>query len=101
MVSISELEYSSWKSCSRCTDPNGTSASEVKLALIPVTLSERGFRAVESAKVPGLIEDISRHSLPVHSRMVHTRDKRGDLKETSMPYSSNGDVSIGHTTRRG
>ncbi|KAL8851383.1 MAG: hypothetical protein Q9221_003654 [Calogaya cf. arnoldii] len=72
-------------------DPNGKRASEGKLAPIPVTISERGFRAVENAKVPGLIEDISRHSLPVHSRMVHGRDKNGDLKETSMPYSSNGD----------
>ncbi|KAI4220304.1 MAG: hypothetical protein L6R36_007716 [Xanthoria steineri] len=72
-------------------DPNAPSASEGKLALIPVTISERGFRAVENANVPGLMEDISRHSLPVHSRMVHTRDKNGDLKETSMPYSSNGD----------
>lgn len=83
--------------CSPDTDPNAPSASEGKLALIPVTISERGFRAVENANVPGLMEDISRHSLPVHSRMVHTRDKNGDLKETSMPYSSNGDVSIYHT----
>ncbi|KAL8890842.1 MAG: hypothetical protein Q9215_002068 [Flavoplaca cf. flavocitrina] len=72
-------------------DPNKPAASEAKLALIPVTLSERGFEAIKSAKVPGLSEDISRHSLPVHSRMVHTKDKHGDLKETSMPYSSNGD----------
>ncbi|KAL8790820.1 MAG: hypothetical protein Q9213_000444 [Squamulea squamosa] len=72
-------------------DPLATSGPQSDLSLIPVTISNRGFRAIDGAKIPGLTEDISGYSIPVHSRMVHSKDKHGELRETSMPYSPNGE----------
>ncbi|KAL8706376.1 MAG: hypothetical protein Q9201_000584 [Fulgogasparrea decipioides] len=71
--------------------PVATSSITSTIALIPVTLSERGFRAIEGARVPGLTRDILDHSMPVHSRMVHKRDKSGGLTETAVPYSPKGE----------
>lgn len=74
-------------------DPNfGDPNARPAIALIPLALSERGIRAIESACVPGLIEEILDHSRPIYTRMVHSADEKGNLSEIPMPYGPNGEV---------
>lgn len=74
-------------------DPIDDSGSRSAISLIPVTLSERGFRAIEGAGIPGLTQDFLKNSIPVHSRKVHKRDNFGKFTETAVSYSPNGEVS--------
>ncbi|KAI0906093.1 kynurenine 3-monooxygenase [Ustulina deusta] len=72
-------------------DPNhGDLTLRPDFAVIPLSLSERGMRAIEGANVPGLLDAILHDSRPIYVRMVHTRDKNGNLKETRMPYGPQG-----------
>lgn len=75
-------------------DPNfGDPSARPAIALIPLALSERGIRAIESAGVPGLIEDVLDDSMPLDARMVHSADEDGNLIQISIPYGPNGEVS--------
>lgn len=75
------------------TDPNiGDPSVRPAIALIPLALSERGIRAIESAGVPGLIEDVLDHSRPIDKRLVHGADEAGNLTQIPMPYGPNGQV---------
>ncbi|KAI0969003.1 kynurenine 3-monooxygenase [Xylaria arbuscula] len=72
-------------------DPNhGDPTLRPDFAVIPLALSERGIRAIQAAKVPGLLEGILRDSKPTAVRMIHTTDKMGNLKEITMPYGAQG-----------
>ncbi|KAI0859734.1 kynurenine 3-monooxygenase [Xylaria cubensis] len=72
-------------------DPNhGDPKLRPDFAVIPLALSERGIRAIEGANVPDLIEAILQDSRPIYVRMIHTRDKDGNMKEIPMPYGPQG-----------
>ncbi|KAI1302918.1 kynurenine 3-monooxygenase [Xylaria venustula] len=72
-------------------DPNhGDPTLRPDFAVIPLALSERGIRAIQEARVPSLLEDILRDSRPTAVRMIHTTDKRGNLKEIPMQYGPQG-----------
>lgn len=80
------------------SDPNfGDPNARPAIALIPLDLSERGIRAIEGVGVPGLIEDVLAGSRPIHTRMVHSAEKNGNLTEIAMPYGPNGEVLISKT----
>ncbi|KAI0444147.1 kynurenine 3-monooxygenase [Xylaria telfairii] len=80
-------------------DPNhGDPSLRPDFAVIPLALSERGIRAIAGAKVPGLLEDILRDSRPITIRMIHTTDRRGNLKEIPMQYGPQGQCL--HTIQR-
>ena len=61
-------------------------------------LSERGIRAIQGAGVPGLIEDILATSRPLHARMVHGTDSKGNPTDNPMPYGPRGEVSCSTAT---
>ena len=75
------------------TDPNfGDPNLRPAIALIPLGLSERGIRAISSAGVPGLLEDVLDNSRPIYTRMVHSRKEDGSHAEIPMPYGANGEA---------
>lgn len=75
-------------------DPNsGDPNARPAISLIPISLSDRGIRAIEGAGVPGLIEDVLNHSRPIDTRMVHSADENGNLTQIPMPYGPNGEVN--------
>lgn len=79
-------------------DPNfGDPNARPAIALIPLALSERGVRAIEGTGVPGLIEDVLAGSRPIHTRMVHNADDKGNLTDIPMPYGPSGEVKSSET----
>lgn len=76
-----------------CLDPNyGDPNARPDIAVIPLALSERGIRAIASAGVPGLLEDILDNSRPVYKRMVHTWGSQGQHMQIPMTYGPQGQV---------
>lgn len=74
-------------------DPNSAEPSiRPPIAVIPVTVSERGIKAIKCAGVPGLIDDVLNHSKSIHSRKVHMLDEDGKQRHVTVPYGSNGEV---------
>jgi kynurenine 3-monooxygenase len=61
--------------------------------VIPLALSDRGIRAIEGANVPGLLDDILDNSRPIYTRMIHTKNSKGEPKEIPMLYGPQGQVS--------
>jgi kynurenine 3-monooxygenase len=56
-------------------DPNyGDPNARLDIAVIPLALSERGRRAIEGARVPGLLEEILANSRPIYTRMIHMQN---------------------------
>lgn len=62
------------------------------MAVVPVTVSERGIKAIQCASVPGLIGEVLNHSRPIHSRRGSSLGKDGKQTHAIVPYSSNGEV---------
>ncbi|KAF3483303.1 kynurenine 3-monooxygenase [Arthroderma uncinatum] len=80
-------------------DPNyGDPNARPDIAVIPLALSERGIRAIASAGVPGLLDDILDNSRPVYTRMVHTWGPQGKHTEIPMTYGPQGQCL--HTLQR-
>ncbi|EFE42759.1 hypothetical protein TRV_02479 [Trichophyton verrucosum HKI 0517] len=80
-------------------DPNyGDPNARPDIAVIPLALSERGIRAIASAGVPGLLEDILDNSRPVYKRMVHTWGSQGQHMQIPMTYGPQGQCL--HTLQR-
>ncbi|KAI8635440.1 kynurenine 3-monooxygenase [Xylariaceae sp. FL1651] len=80
-------------------DPcHGDPSLRPDFAVIPLALSERGMRAIEGAKVQGLLEGILNDSRPIYHRMIHTADRNGKLREIPMQYGPQGQCL--HTIQR-
>ncbi|KAH8716370.1 Kynurenine 3-monooxygenase [Beauveria bassiana] len=72
-------------------DPNyGSQSARPDIAVIPLALSERGIRAIAEAGVPGLLDRILDNSRPIDTRMIHTRDSHGNIKNIPMVYGPQG-----------
>ncbi|KAJ4148444.1 hypothetical protein LMH87_002912 [Akanthomyces muscarius] len=75
-------------------DPNyGSQSARPDIAVIPLALSERGIRAIAEAGVPGLLDRILDNSRPIDTRMIHTRDAHGNIKNIPMVYGPQGQVN--------
>jgi kynurenine 3-monooxygenase len=58
---------------------------------INLALSERGINALRSSNHPTLLNDVLDTTLPMHGRMVHTRNKTtGQMTHDSQPYDVHG-----------
>ena len=57
---------------------------------INLALSERGINAMRNAKCEGLLDDVFRDAIPMHSRMIHGRKQTGELFEESQKYDAQG-----------
>ncbi|KAI9816045.1 MAG: kynurenine 3-monooxygenase, mitochondrial precursor [Pycnora praestabilis] len=69
-------------------DPNTTPLNFTKS--INLALSERGISAMRHTKCSGLIDAVFEETIPMHGRMIHGRDKKGDLFEDSQEYDVMG-----------
>ena len=78
-------------------DPNfGDPSASPAISLIPLTISERGIRAIESAGLPGLLDLILDQAKNIHSRNVHVLDDDGNPTQIQMSYGLNGEVVESH-----
>lgn len=78
-------------------DPNfGDPSASPPIALIPLTISERGIRAIGSAGLPGLVDLILDQAKNIHSRNVHVLDDDGNQTQVPMLYGPNGEVVESH-----
>ncbi|RMZ79209.1 hypothetical protein DV738_g3505, partial [Chaetothyriales sp. CBS 135597] len=57
---------------------------------INLALSERGINALRSSGHPTLLDDVVQHTLPMHGRMIHSRNAVGRLTEESQLYDVHG-----------
>ena len=74
-------------------DPNfGDPSARPAISLIPLALSERGIRAIESAGLPGLVDLILDQAKNIHSRRVYVLDDDGNQTQVVVPYGPNGEV---------
>lgn len=74
-------------------DPNfGDLSARPPISLIPLALSERGIRAIESAGLPGLVDLILDQAKKIHSRRVYVLDDDGNQTQVPVLYSPNGEV---------
>lgn len=78
-------------------DPNfGDPSARPPISLIPLALSERGIRAIESAGLPGLVGLILDQAKNIHSRRVYVLDEEGNQTQVLVPYGPNGEVFESH-----
>lgn len=47
---------------------------------------------MKHANRDGLLENILQETIPMHGRMIHGRNKAGELYEESQPYDAHGRV---------
>jgi kynurenine 3-monooxygenase len=59
---------------------------------INLALSERGINSMRQSGVDGLVDDILKETIPMHARMIHGRNKLGELYEDSQAYDVHGRV---------
>ncbi|RMD42190.1 hypothetical protein DV735_g2952, partial [Chaetothyriales sp. CBS 134920] len=57
---------------------------------INLALSERGINALRSSGHPTLLDEVVQHTLPMHGRMIHSRNAVGTLTEESQLYDVHG-----------
>ncbi|KAI9838594.1 MAG: Kynurenine 3-monooxygenase [Sarea resinae] len=69
-------------------DPSTTPLNFTKS--INLALSERGINAMRNAGCPGLLDAVLGETIPMHGRMIHGRNKLGDLYEDSQEYDIHG-----------
>ena len=62
---------------------------------INLALSERGINSMKWAgNGKRLIEAVLGETIPMHGRMIHGRNKLGDLQQASQAYDVHGRVSL-------
>ena len=59
---------------------------------INLALSERGINSLRHAHYDGLLHDVLKNTIPMHSRMIHGRRKNGKLFQESQAYDAYGRV---------
>ena len=72
-------------------DPSTTPLNFTKS--INLALSERGINSMREAKCDGLVEAVLEETIPMHGRMIHGKNKSGDIYEESQEYDVYGRVS--------
>lgn len=78
-------------------DPNfGDPSARPAISLIPLALSERGIRALDSAGLPGLVDLILDQAKNIHSRRVYVLDDDGNQTQVVVLYGPNGEVAEPH-----
>lgn len=78
-------------------DPNfGDPSARPPISLIPLALSDRGIRAIESAGLPELVDLILDQAKNIHSRRVYVLDDDGNQTQVPVPYGPNGEVVESH-----
>lgn len=73
-------------------DPSTTPLNFTKS--INLALSERGIHSMKLAGTEGLLEDVLKETIPMHGRMIHGRDKGGELYAESQQYDAHGRVCL-------
>lgn len=73
-------------------DPSTTPLNFTKS--INLALSERGEHAIRHSGHRNLIDKIYDTVVPMRGRMIHGKDKAGELYEQSQDYDINGRVSV-------
>lgn len=57
---------------------------------INLALSERGINAMRKSDSPKLVDAVLSETIPMHGRMIHSQDKKGNVAEESQLYDVHG-----------
>ncbi len=71
-------------------DPSTTPLNFTKS--INLALSERGISSMRQSTCEGLLEQVLKETIPMHARMIHGRNKAGELYQESQKYDANDRV---------
>ncbi|KAI9768705.1 MAG: kynurenine 3-monooxygenase, mitochondrial precursor [Geoglossum simile] len=59
---------------------------------INLAISERGIHALRNSGCPGLLDSVLADSIPMHGRMIHSKDSNGDATEEAQAYDVHGEA---------
>ena len=59
---------------------------------INLAISERGITALRESNQMHTVDRVLDKAIPMHGRMIHSRDRRGRLLEASQAYDVHGRV---------
>ena len=73
-------------------DPTTTPLNFTKS--INLALSERGINSMRHAGSTDLLDDVLKETIPMHGRMIHGKNRAGELYQESQAYDVNGRVCL-------